>query len=105
MLGESPDQNYIEINPIFLRKYIVRCIEGYVSILDKDLNIGTYRYIGTALSCMSTYGHKKSPLHPGNKLIWKLPCLILCPIEIIGMIYGKCVTFKVCFKNIYIYSF
>jgi hypothetical protein len=39
-------------------------------------------------SCTLTCGHKNSPLRQGNKLIWKLPWLTLCPIEIIGIIYG-----------------
>jgi hypothetical protein len=60
---------------------------------------------GITWSCMSTYGHKYSQFQQGNKLIWKLPWLILCPIEIIGIIYGKCITFTVCFENIYIYLF
>jgi hypothetical protein len=48
----------------------------------------------------SDHVYKYSLLHQGNKLIWKLPWLILCPIESIGIIYGKCITFIVCFKNI-----
>jgi hypothetical protein len=56
-------------------------------------------------SCILTRGHKSSTLCHGNKLIWKLLWLILCPIEIIGIIYGKCITFTVCFKNIYICLF
>jgi hypothetical protein len=50
ILGKTPDQNYIEINLNLQRTYIVQCIEGYVSILDKDLNTVTYQYI-TAVVC------------------------------------------------------
>jgi hypothetical protein len=43
-----------------------------------------------------------STLRQVNKLIWKLHWLILCPVEIIGIICRKCITFTVCFKNIFI---
>jgi hypothetical protein len=57
-------------------------------------------------SCILTYGHKYSPLRQEiNLKTWKLPWLILCPIKINGIIYGKCITFIVCFKNMYIYLF
>jgi hypothetical protein len=57
---------------------------------------------GVTWSCISTYGHKYSPLHLGNQLIWKLPRINLCPIETIGINYGKCITLQFVLK---IYTF
>jgi hypothetical protein len=76
MLGDSPDQNYIAINPIFQRKFIGRYIEGYVSILDKDLNTGTYRYIDTAL--LHTHSRGGGCLLPTVIFLHFLHCQGVC---------------------------
>jgi hypothetical protein len=40
-----------------------------------------------------------------KKINMKITLVILCTIEIIGIIYGKCIAFTVCLKDIYIYIF
>jgi hypothetical protein len=55
ILGKPPDQNHIEIKQNLQRKYIVWRIEGYVSILGKDLNTGTYRYINIFVQSYSMH--------------------------------------------------